>query len=114
MENIWGKLSEYNSLTFKNKYENGKRTLRRPTSTKRKWSMSTGRDVGVKWQPALWPCLPSRHHLIVNKFSSLSEQNYVLIMSGRQNNKLPNNLPQLQNLIKRDPQSYGDEVSVFG
>lgn len=35
-------------------------------------------------------------------------------MSGRQNNKLPNNLPQLQNLIKRDPQSYGDEVSVFG
>ncbi|KAK7896519.1 hypothetical protein WMY93_021844 [Mugilogobius chulae] len=30
-------------------------------------------------------------------------------MSGRQNNKLPNNLPQLQNLIKRDPQSYLDE-----
>ncbi|XP_020780860.1 protein SDA1 homolog [Boleophthalmus pectinirostris] len=30
-------------------------------------------------------------------------------MSGRQNNKLPNNLPQLQNLIKRDPQSYIDE-----
>lgn len=30
-------------------------------------------------------------------------------MSGRHNNKLPNNLPQLQNLIKRDPQSYGDE-----
>uniref|UniRef100_A0A8C7Y1V7 Protein SDA1 n=1 Tax=Oryzias sinensis TaxID=183150 RepID=A0A8C7Y1V7_9TELE len=30
-------------------------------------------------------------------------------MSGRQNNKLPNNLPQLQNLIKRDPQSYVDE-----
>ncbi|XP_075899804.1 protein SDA1 homolog [Nelusetta ayraudi] len=30
-------------------------------------------------------------------------------MSGRQNNKLPNNLPQLQNLIKRDPQSYGEE-----
>ncbi|XP_051907505.1 protein SDA1 homolog [Hippocampus zosterae] len=27
-------------------------------------------------------------------------------MSGRHNNKLPNNLPQLQNLIKRDPQSY--------
>lgn len=33
-------------------------------------------------------------------------------MSGRQNNKLPNNLPQLQNLIKRDPQSYVEEVSV--
>ncbi|XP_076614154.1 protein SDA1 homolog [Chaetodon auriga] len=30
-------------------------------------------------------------------------------MSGRQSNKLPNNLPQLQNLIKRDPQSYVDE-----
>ncbi|XP_037548292.1 protein SDA1 homolog [Nematolebias whitei] len=30
-------------------------------------------------------------------------------MPGRQNNKLPNNLPQLQNLIKRDPQSYLDE-----
>ncbi|XP_029371872.1 protein SDA1 homolog isoform X2 [Echeneis naucrates] len=30
-------------------------------------------------------------------------------MSGRQNNKLPNNLPQLQNLIKRDPQSYVEE-----
>ncbi|KAM9794875.1 protein SDA1 homolog [Syngnathus typhle] len=27
-------------------------------------------------------------------------------MSKRQNNKLPNNLPQLQNLIKRDPPSY--------
>lgn len=33
-------------------------------------------------------------------------------MSGRQSNKLPSNLPQLQNLIKRDPQSYVDEVSV--
>ncbi|KAM9734617.1 protein SDA1 homolog [Menidia menidia] len=30
-------------------------------------------------------------------------------MSGRQGNKLPNNLPQLQNLIKRDPQSYVEE-----
>ncbi|KAM4719620.1 protein SDA1 homolog [Anableps anableps] len=30
-------------------------------------------------------------------------------MPGRQSNKLPNNLPQLQNLIKRDPQSYIDE-----
>ncbi|KAG5272775.1 hypothetical protein AALO_G00169160 [Alosa alosa] len=30
-------------------------------------------------------------------------------MSGRHNNKLPTNLPQLQNLIKRDPQSYTDE-----
>ncbi|XP_067106261.1 protein SDA1 homolog [Osmerus mordax] len=30
-------------------------------------------------------------------------------MSGRHNNKLPNNLPQLQNLIKRDPQSYTEE-----
>ncbi|XP_010779978.1 protein SDA1 homolog [Notothenia coriiceps] len=30
-------------------------------------------------------------------------------MSGRTGNKLPNNLPQLQNLIKRDPQSYVEE-----
>ncbi|XP_076014584.1 protein SDA1 homolog [Genypterus blacodes] len=30
-------------------------------------------------------------------------------MSGRHNNKLPNNLPQLQNLIKRDPPSYIEE-----
>lgn len=30
-------------------------------------------------------------------------------MSRRQNNQLPNNLPQLQNLIKRDPESYREE-----
>ncbi|NP_001082492.1 protein SDA1 homolog isoform X1 [Xenopus laevis] len=30
-------------------------------------------------------------------------------MSGRNNNKLPTNLPQLQNLIKRDPASYREE-----
>ncbi|KAM8808232.1 protein SDA1 homolog [Eudromia elegans] len=30
-------------------------------------------------------------------------------MSGRQGNKLPSNLPQLQNLIKRDPKSYTEE-----
>ncbi|XP_053559374.1 protein SDA1 homolog [Bombina bombina] len=30
-------------------------------------------------------------------------------MSGRNNNKLPTNLPQLQNLIKRDPPSYHEE-----
>jgi len=30
-------------------------------------------------------------------------------MSRRHNNQLPNNLPQLQNLIKRDPASYRDE-----
>uniref|UniRef100_A0A1B6DH20 Protein SDA1 n=1 Tax=Clastoptera arizonana TaxID=38151 RepID=A0A1B6DH20_9HEMI len=30
-------------------------------------------------------------------------------MVKRQNNQLPNNLPQLQNLIKRDPQSYKEE-----
>jgi len=30
-------------------------------------------------------------------------------MSNRSSNKLPNNLPQLQNLIKRDPTSYKDE-----
>ena len=29
--------------------------------------------------------------------------------SKRQNNQLPNNLPQLQNLIKRDPDSYKEE-----
>ena len=33
-------------------------------------------------------------------------------MSGRQGNKLPNNLPQLQNLIKRDPGSYIEEVRL--
>lgn len=32
-------------------------------------------------------------------------------MSVRHNNKLPTNLPQLQNLIKRDPKSYTEEVS---
>ncbi|KAI5612766.1 protein SDA1-like, partial [Silurus asotus] len=30
-------------------------------------------------------------------------------MSSRNNNKLPTNLPQLQNLIKRDPKSYTEE-----
>ena len=30
-------------------------------------------------------------------------------MANRQNNQLPNNLPQLQNLIKRDAESYKDE-----
>ncbi|XP_062991612.1 protein SDA1 homolog [Elgaria multicarinata webbii] len=30
-------------------------------------------------------------------------------MAGRNNNKLPMNLPQLQNLIKRDPPSYTEE-----
>ncbi|XP_012506427.1 PREDICTED: protein SDA1 homolog [Propithecus coquereli] len=30
-------------------------------------------------------------------------------MSGRNNNKLPSNLPQLQNLIKRDPPAYIEE-----
>ena len=30
-------------------------------------------------------------------------------MSSRQNNQLPHNLPQLQNLIKRDSESYRDE-----
>uniref|UniRef100_A0A8L2QIL2 Protein SDA1 n=2 Tax=Murinae TaxID=39107 RepID=A0A8L2QIL2_RAT len=30
-------------------------------------------------------------------------------MSGRNNNKLPSNLPQLQNLIKRDPPAYVEE-----
>lgn len=36
----------------------------------------------------------------------------------RQNNQLPNNIPQLQNLIKRDPESYKEEfaqqLSHFG
>lgn len=30
-------------------------------------------------------------------------------MARRHNNQLPNNLPQLQNLIKRDPESYREE-----
>ena len=33
-------------------------------------------------------------------------------MSDRNRNQLPNNLPQLQNLIKRDPESYVEEVTV--
>lgn len=33
-------------------------------------------------------------------------------MSNRNNNKLPSNLPQLQNLIKRDPPAYVEEVRV--
>jgi len=32
-----------------------------------------------------------------------------VVSTKRQNNQLPNNLPQLQNLIKRDPDSYKDE-----
>ena len=32
-------------------------------------------------------------------------------MANRQNNQLPHNLPQLQNLIKRDPESYKDEFT---
>ena len=28
----------------------------------------------------------------------------------RHNNQLPENLPQLQNLIKRDPETYEDDV----
>uniref|UniRef100_A0A2K5REI5 Protein SDA1 n=1 Tax=Cebus imitator TaxID=2715852 RepID=A0A2K5REI5_CEBIM len=30
-------------------------------------------------------------------------------MCGRNNNKLPSNLPQLQNLIKQDPPAYIEE-----
>ncbi|XP_077441696.1 protein SDA1 homolog isoform X2 [Vanacampus margaritifer] len=40
---------------------------------------------------------------------SCQKDGYLKLYEGRQNNKLPNNLPQLQNLIKRDPQSYVDE-----
>ncbi|CAN8006254.1 unnamed protein product, partial [Ixodes hexagonus] len=47
---------------------------------------------------------------------SVSEQQFavelLLIMKQRSNNKLPNNLPQLQNLIKRDPLSYKDEFHL--
>ena len=32
---------------------------------------------------------------------------------SRHNNQIPSNLPQLQNLIKRDPQSYYDEVRLI-
>lgn len=32
-------------------------------------------------------------------------------MGKRTNNQLPNNLPQLQNCVKKDPDSYKDEVS---
>jgi protein SDA1 len=34
-------------------------------------------------------------------------------MSYRRGNQLPNNLPQLQNVIKRDPESYKEEVSFL-
>ena len=34
-------------------------------------------------------------------------------MSGRRRNQLPTNLPQLQNLIKRDPVSYKEEVEML-
>ena len=39
---------------------------------------------------------------------------HVLVMSSRarHRNQLPHNLPQLQNLIKRDPVSYKDEVRI--
>uniref|UniRef100_A0A665UDT4 Protein SDA1 n=2 Tax=Echeneis naucrates TaxID=173247 RepID=A0A665UDT4_ECHNA len=47
--------------------------------------------------------------IIVFFFLNIIKKNPPEIMSGRQNNKLPNNLPQLQNLIKRDPQSYVEE-----
>lgn len=33
-------------------------------------------------------------------------------MASRNNNKLPSNLPQLQNLIKRDPPAYIEEVGT--
>lgn len=33
-------------------------------------------------------------------------------MNRKRNNQLPDNLPQLQNLIKRDPASYKDEVRI--
>lgn len=34
-------------------------------------------------------------------------------MNKKHNNQLPDNLPQLQNLIKRDPASYRDEVCTL-
>src|SRR6218665_532037 len=34
-------------------------------------------------------------------------------MRTRVNNQLPNNLPQLQNCVKRDSQGYKDEVSFL-
>lgn len=34
-------------------------------------------------------------------------------MNRKRNNQLPDNLPQLQNLIKRDPASYKDEVRIL-
>ena len=34
-------------------------------------------------------------------------------MSKKNNNKLPSNLPQLQNWIKRDPESYHEEVNGY-
>lgn len=37
-----------------------------------------------------------------------------MVDTCHQRNRLPSNLPQLQNLIKRDPAAYRDEVCVLG
>ena len=48
----------------------------------------------------------------VNKLCTLFSFSVVIAMerSSRNRNQLPTNLPQLQNLIKRDSQAYKDEV----
>ena len=47
------------------------------------------------------------------KYNAASRFYLYAVMSDRNRNKLPNNLPQLQNLVKRDPDSYREEVSEF-
>lgn len=50
-------------------------------------------------------CLSRKHSLYSNQW-------VVMERSGRHRNQLPSNLPQLQNLIKRDPQAYREEVGI--
>jgi protein SDA1 len=40
---------------------------------------------------------------------NLDKKIIIAFVMTRHNNQLPDNLPQLQNLIKRDPQSYKDD-----
>lgn len=70
----------------------------------------------VNWTVATWR-LSCEHvgnadeNLKKTKTFLTPDSTFTVIMSGRNNNKLPTNLPQLQNLIKRDPQSYTEEVN---
>lgn len=47
--------------------------------------------------------------IIIKKLNCLEYRKNSIKMVKRHNNQLPDNLPQLQNLIKRDPDSYYEE-----